>query len=91
MVHWNPGTNQYEGILWRQGEGSYKVGFILGEVAWKAKLTNDPRRLHESQMIRTGNNGVSVGFKWLEGELDLDRSNADELVSSFAKLRRIKN
>jgi len=89
QIHWNPSTAQYEGVLMRQGKISQWVGFVLGEIAWKARPTSNPRRLHESQLARTGANGVSTSLKWLEGELNLDRSTPDELVSSFGRLRRV--
>lgn len=88
-VRWNPTTEQYEGVLMRHGEVSYWVGFVLGEVVWKARPTSDPRRLRESQLMRTGSKGVSVSLQWLEGEINLDRSTPDELVISAGKLRRI--
>lgn len=88
-VRWNPSTEQYEGVLMRHGEVSYWVGFVLGEVVWKARLTSDPRRLRESQLMRTGSRGVSVNLQWLDGEMNLDRSTPDELVVSAGKLRRI--
>lgn len=88
-VRWNPSTEQYEGILMRHGEVSYWVGFVLGEVVWKAKLTGDPRRLQESQLMRTGAKGVSTSLQWLDGEVNLDRSTPDELVVAAGKLRRI--
>jgi len=91
IVHWNPATSQFEGVLSKQDRGTHAVGFTLGELVWKARLTDDPKRLLESQMFRTSLKGVPTGFKWLEGEINLDRSSADELVTAFAKLRRIKN
>jgi hypothetical protein len=90
MVHWNPVTEQFEGMLSKHDKGSHIVGFSLGELVWKARLTGDPKVLRESQMFRTGNRGVSTGFRWMEGELNLSRSSPDELVSSFAKLRRVR-
>jgi uncharacterized caspase-like protein len=90
IVHWNPTTSQFEGVLSKQDRDTHAVGFTLGELVWKARLTDDPKRLQESQMFRTSLRGVSTGFKWLEGELNLERSSADELVSTFAKLRRVK-
>ena len=88
-IRWNPSTEQYEGVLMRHGEVSYWVGFVLGEVVWKAKLTSDPKRLRESQLMRTGSKGVSVSLQWLDGEINLDRSTPDELVVAAGKLRRI--
>ena len=90
LVHWNPTTDQFEGVLAKQGEGSSNVGFTVGELIWKARPTGDPKRLHESQMLRHGFLGISTDFKWLEGEINLDRSSADNLVTSFAKFRRVK-
>lgn len=89
LVHWNPKTEQYEGVLMRHGKISHWVGFVLGEVVWKGKPTNDPRRIRESQLSRVGSNGVSISLQWLDGEFNLDRSSQDELVTSFGKLRRV--
>ncbi len=88
-VHWNPATEQFEGILMRQGKISHWVGFVVGEVVWKARLTGDPRRLRETQLFRVGANGVSQSLEWREGELNLDRSSPDELVTAFGRLKRI--
>ncbi|MDD5175096.1 MAG: caspase family protein [Sterolibacterium sp.] len=89
QVYWNPKAAQYEAILMHHGKISQWVGFVMGEVVWKAKPTSDPKRLQESQLTRVGSNGVSISQQWLEGELHLDRSSPDELVTSFGKLRRI--
>lgn len=89
QVYWNPRTEQYEAIMMRHGKISQWVGFVLGEVVWKAKPTGDPKRLHENQLTRVGSNGLSISQQWLEGELNLDRSSPDELVTSFGRLRRV--
>lgn len=89
QVYWNPKAAQYEGILMRHGKISQWVGFAIGEVVWRAKPTADPKRLEETQLTRVGSNGVSISQQWLEGEMNLDRSQPDELVTSFARLRRI--
>lgn len=89
LVHWNPKTDQYEAVLMRHGKISQWVGFVLGEVVWKARPTSDPRRMRESQLTRVGSNGVSLSLQWLDGEFNLDRSSQDELVTSFGKLRRV--
>ena len=89
IVHWNPAKEQYEGILTKHGEVSHWVGFVIGEVVWKASLTGDSKRLRETALFRVGKNAVTVNQEWREGELNLDRSSADELVSSFGKLLRV--
>lgn len=89
QVYWNLKMEQYEAILMRHGKISQWVGFVLGEVVWKAKPTSDPKRLHEYQLTRVGSNGASISQQWLEGELNLDRSSTDELVTSFGRLRRV--
>lgn len=85
LVRWNPTTNQYEGVLAAQGTGSASVGFTIGETIWTAKPTSNPDRLNERQMLRSS----AQNYRWLEGELDLNRSTEDELVTSFAQFRRI--
>lgn len=89
QVYWNPKAEQYEAIMMRHGKISQWVGFVLGEVVWKAKPTGDPKRLHENQLTRVGSNGVSLSQQWLEGELNLERSSPDELVTSFGRLKRV--
>ncbi len=87
LVRWNPATSQYEGLLARHGEGSHAVGFTIGETIWKARVTDASGRLHESQMLRHS----AADARWLEGEIDLERCNASELVTSFARFRRVPN
>jgi hypothetical protein len=80
----------YEGILMKLDRINYYVGFDLGEVVWKAKPTDNPRVLKESQMFKAGKNRVVMSTKWMEGEINLDRSTQDELVTAFARLKRVK-
>lgn len=91
LVHWNPTNNQYEGTLLKHGLGSAYVGFTLGELIWKAKLTGDPNQLNENQLMRFGQNGNSTGFKWLDGEMNLSRSSDTELVTAFARFRKVSS
>jgi hypothetical protein len=91
-VAWDPSARQFEGILAAQGAGSKSAGFTIGEVVWRARPTANPNRLSESQMARNvGLFGPTGSFRWLEGTVDLSRSSANELVTSFARFQRVGN
>jgi hypothetical protein len=91
-VAWNQSTRQYEGALAAQGAGSKYAGFTIGEIVWRATPTANPNQLHERQMARdVGIFGPTGSFKWLEGTVDLRRSSSNELVTSFARFRRVGN
>lgn len=91
-VAWNQSTRQFEGTLAAQGAGSKYAGFTIGEVVWKARLTASPNQLSESQMARNvGIFGPTGTYKWLEGTVDLRRSSKNELVTSFARFRKVGN
>ncbi len=72
-VTWNSQANQYEGTLAKQGQLSLYVGFSLGELFWTATLF-DEHTMNVQTKYRQGSNGVSTGFQWHSGVVDLDQS-----------------
>jgi hypothetical protein len=89
-VSWNEGLQRYEGVLIKNGYLSQSVGFSLGELVWTGTLTDNQSKLIEQQKGRWGVNGVSTGFQWSNGTINLDSSSSNELVTSTARFRRIQ-
>ncbi len=90
VVNWNPSTRQYEGVLSAQGAGSQHAGFRIGELVWTAIPTANPNLLNERQEARdAGIFGPTGGVRWLTGTVDLRRSSRDELVTNFARFKRV--
>lgn len=75
-VIWNSQANRYEGTLVKQGRRSLYAGFSLGELCWIATLF-DEHTMNVQQKYRSGSNGVSTGFQWASGEVDLDQNTTD--------------
>jgi hypothetical protein len=91
-VTYNSGTNRYEGVLTKQGQGSQNSGFSIGELVWTATLStnsNGATVLLEQAKWRWGKNGVSTSFQWRQGNIDLGNSNANKIVTSTAVFYRV--
>jgi len=92
-VTWNYSTNRYEGVLVRQGQTSQNVGFSIGEICWTAILegvNGSSEQMTENQAWRTGSNGISTGFEWRIGQINLSSSTATTLVTTTATFRRVR-
>jgi hypothetical protein len=88
-VSWNAANRRFEGILTANGRGSARVGFTVGELIWVGTPTTNPDLVNEQQMWRTLFFGMSSP-SWLGGTINLNNSNRNELVTNYARFRRIQ-
>ena len=91
MVTWNFTDKRFDGILTQNGSASADVGFTIGELVWTAIPTNDPQFLLEMQEYRSGSGGVSTGFFWQEGTIDLTYCTDLTLTSTQIPFQRVTN
>ena len=89
-VSWNASNRRFEGILTVNGRLSGRVGFNVGELIWIATPTANPDVVTEQQMYRRGGFGFSAGYEWLQGTINLNNSGQNELVTNYARFRRIQ-
>jgi hypothetical protein len=90
-VRWN-GTNQvFEGTLTRQGQQSAGVGFSTNELIWAATPNENPKFWSEAQKYRTGTNGMSTGFYWRHGTLNIDDCTDSMMRAAFNSFVRVSN
>lgn len=89
-VEWDKDNNQFRGFLTKQGEVSAAVGFRVGEHVWTAQPIGEPDIVVELQKWRSGSNGASTRVEWKIGEVDIERSSANALVTSITEFSRVK-
>jgi len=88
-VSWNAANRRFEGILTANGRQSGRVGFSVGELIWIGTPTSNPDLVAEQQMYRTLFFGMSSP-SWLQGTINLNNSSRNELVTNYARFRRIQ-
>ena len=81
-VELNEKKQRFEGFLSKQGQLSEHVGFTLEELCWIATPTVDENVLMEQQKWRTGANGISTGYEWRNGTIDLTECSDNKIVNS---------
>lgn len=89
-VTWNNDSELYEGILIKNGEMSEYVGFQVGELVWKATPDSQSETIIEEHLYRSGVNGVSSGAFWNKGQIYLDKSNCNTMVTTAGKFKRVE-
>jgi hypothetical protein len=89
-VSWNAANRRFEGILTANGRVSGRVGFTVGELVWIATPTGNPDVITEQQMYRRGGFGFSAGYEWLQGTINLNNSSRNDLVTNYARFRRLQ-
>ncbi len=90
QINWNPSADRFEGRLLKQSPTSEYIGFQRGELVWVAVPVANSNELQEQQKFRVGADGKTELMEWKAGTVDLDKSTAQNLVTSYASFRRIK-
>ncbi len=89
-VEWDKERNQFRGFLTKQGQTSAEVGFRVGEHVWTAQPIGDPDIVVELQKWRSGWGGTTTKVEWKIGEVDIERSSDNTLVTTTTEFSRVK-
>jgi hypothetical protein len=74
----------------KAGGASAAVGFRVGEQVWTAQPIGEPDVVIELQKWRTGSQGASTKVEWKLGEVQINLSSANTLVTTTAEFSKVR-
>lgn len=89
-VEWDQERSPFRGILTKLGELSTAVGFQIGEHVWTAQPIGEPDVVIDLQKWRTGSQEASTKVEWKIGEVQINLSSANALVTTTAEFSKVR-